>query len=224
MPTDSGTPRITLPRGLIVLSCLWIAISWVTLFGVRPPVQAVASSYADGVTMLSISVLLGITLGWPLLRTSGRVFQLPMRETLLDMLVLACGVQVTIWPLRLISTWSSGQTLVISLQLTAWIVITGALVRFGAGTRSAGRRAVAMLLTTLLLLAGLLLDTDSSPEPPWWSSLGVLRELAGSPRGAPITEGLLDTATLAVAGLGAWFVLAGVARLLPTVAADQPSD
>ena len=208
MSSAEANSGIPLPRGLIVLCCLWIATSWVMLFGLRPPVQAVASSYANSVTMMSISTMLGITIGWPLLRTSGRGFQAPFRQTLLDMVVLACAVQVTIWPLRLISTWSTMQALVITCQLTAWIIIYGSLVHFGASSRNGWVRSGVMFVAVAVLVIGALLAPLA--EAPWWSALEMLRELTSSPQGAPIRNGLVGAAAAATAGIGLWILLGGI--------------
>lgn len=208
MSAAEPSPNIPLPRGLIVLCCLWVATSWVMLFGLHPPVQAVASSYSNSVTMMGISAILGITIGWPLLRTSGKGFEAPIRQTLLDMLVLACAVQVTIWPLRLISTWSTVQTLLITCQLTSWVIVYGALVYFGAGSRNGWTRTMVMFIALLVVTLSLLLP--ASGNAPWWSPIEMLRELADSPQGAPTQNGMVGAAATATAGLGLWILLGGI--------------
>jgi hypothetical protein len=208
MSAAETSPGVPLPRGLIVLSCLWIAISWVMLFGLHPPIQAVAVSYTNSVRMMGISTMLGITIGWPLLRTSGRVFQAPLRQTLLDMVVLACAVQVTIWPLRLISIWSTTQTLFITCQLTSWIILYGALVHYGAGSRNGWIRSMVMFIAVSVVILGLLLAAPG--DAAWWSPLEMLRELTDSPQGAPTNHALVAAAATTTAGLGLWILRGGI--------------
>lgn len=208
MDSSKSTRTLTLPRGLIVLACLWIAFSWLILFGVDPPVQAVATSYSDSVTMMTISTILGISIGWPLLRTSGRRFTLPLRQTLLDMIVLACAVQVITWPLRLVSTWSVTHTVLISAAICAWLIPFGAIVRFGASTRSTVVRSCAMGLALILVVAGgLLANTDMDP---WWSPLDSVISRARRQPSVLTMNSAGGIVAVAIAGIGLWILLSGI--------------
>lgn len=211
-----GSPEpvrtLTLPRGLIVLCCLWIAISWLILFGVHPPIQPVAASYSDAVIMMITSTMLGISIAWPLLRTSGRRFTLPLRQTLLDMIVLACAVQVIVWPIRLVSTWSVMQTVLIAGVLCAWIVMFGAIVRFGAASDRAAIRTTMMLLAILIVIVGALLSNGDGDS--WWSPLNSVIAAAQSRQNIPTPSTATGIATTSISGIGLWILLTGARKAL----------
>ena len=69
----------------------------------------------------------------------------PVRQVLLDLVVLLALVQVVIWPLRLVTPWSPGRTAALDATLTVWAVLAGALVASAAGSPRAGPRNLAML-------------------------------------------------------------------------------
>jgi len=200
-----------LPRGLIVLCCLWIAVSWITLFGVRPPVQPVSPSYSDDVMMMAVLTMLGITIGWPLLRTSGPTFRAPLPQTCLDVIVIACAIQVVFWPLRLVTNWSVPQTAVIVLDITLWVILYGAIVWLGAGSASHRLRTSAMAIATIISLGGLLLARDQGL--PWWSPVSSARFLTEGVMNDPRDTGLAMTIPLSVAATGLWALLAGIRSL-----------
>ena len=200
-----------LPRGLIVLCCIWIAASWIMLFGVRPPVQPVSSSYADNVTMMSMLTMLGITIAWPLLRTSGPPFNAPIRQTCLDMLVLACGVEIVFWPLRLLTNWSVGQTGAIVLVITLWILLYGSIIWLGAGTPRPRRRALAMAIAVLLSLGGLVIARDQ-PDI-WWNPMSTARTLTTGVMNDPVETAIRMAVPLSLATIGMWLLLVGLALL-----------
>ena len=200
-----------LPRGLIFLCCLWIAVSWITLFGVRPPVQPVSSSYSDNVMMMAVLTMLGITLGWPLLRTSGPTFGSPLSQTCLDVIVIASAVQVVFWPLRLVTNWSVPQTAVIVIDITMWVILYGAIVWIGAGSSRPRLRTSAMALATLISLGGLLLARNHAL--PWWSPVSSARFLSEGVMNDPRETGLGMILPLSMAAIGLWTLLAGVRSL-----------
>ena len=103
--TGSHT-HLVLPRALIFLASLWLIGSWFLAIGVRPPVQPSASSYEPGVRLMLLCVTTGLMIGWPLLRLSQATSPAPLRQTLLDLVVLLSMAQVVIWLLRLVTTWS----------------------------------------------------------------------------------------------------------------------
>src|SRR5437773_335452 len=98
MRDSSG--QLTLPRGLIFFAAVWLIVSWVTTIGLRPPVQPSSASYTPAVRLMMLCVTIGAMIGWPLLRLSQRRPALPVRQTLLDLIVMIALIQVVIWPLR----------------------------------------------------------------------------------------------------------------------------
>ena len=200
-----------LPRGLIVLCCIWIAASWIMLFGVRPPVQPVSSSYSDNVTMMSVLTILGITIAWPLLRTSGPPFSAPVRQTCLDMVVLASGVEIVFWPLRLLTNWSVGQTAVIVLVVTLWILLYGSIVWLGASAHRPRRRTLAMTIAVVISLGGLVIARDQLHT--WWSPMSTARSMTAGVMNDPMETAVRTAIPLFVATLGMWLLLVGLRSL-----------
>lgn len=176
-------PRPTPPRGLIFLASAWLMISWALTIGVRPPVQLHAASYTPAVRLLLLSIMSGIVFAWPLVRLSGGLRAWPIRQALLDLVVLLCLVQVVIWPLRLVTSWSPARSAVIDVCLIGWATAVAALISIGSIPARRGihtLRTVAMAVITLVALgvpAAELLSGESLPfsgPPPlgasgeWW--------------------------------------------------------
>lgn len=207
-----GDRGIILPRGLIILCCCWIAATWMLFFGLRPPVQAVSASYVESVMMMVTSTVMGIMIGWPLMRTTGRRFTAPFRQTILDMIVLACAAQVIIWPLRLVSTWSSAQAFLLTMELTALIIVVGALVNLGASATSPLIRTLVMTFAMIMVMSGLLLHEGDVAS--WWSPVDTARWMTSAPQGAPLEASLRTILLTGVSGLGLWLVSLGLVGLL----------
>jgi hypothetical protein len=107
---DSPRP-LFVPRGLVVLSALWIFIAWVTLFGFSPPVQAQSSSYGPSIQLLFATIGVGIAIAWPMLRLAGRASSVPLTQSIFDGLAILVLLQVVLWPLRLVTAWSLSRTI-----------------------------------------------------------------------------------------------------------------
>jgi hypothetical protein len=138
-------PTLVLPRGLILLASGWLVASWLLAIGLRAPIEASSASYTPGVRLMLICLAVGLVIGWPLLRMSQPPMPYPVRQILLDLVVLLALVQVVIWPLRLVTPWSPARTAALDGTLTAWTLLAGALVVSAAGSPRAGPRNLAML-------------------------------------------------------------------------------
>jgi hypothetical protein len=138
-------PTLVLPRGLIFLASVWLVASWLLAIGLRSPVEASSASYTPGVRLMLICLAVGLVIGWPLLRVSQPPMPFPLRQVLLDLIVLLALVQVVVWPLRLVTAWSPARTAALDATLTAWALLAGALVASVAGSPRAGPRNLAML-------------------------------------------------------------------------------
>jgi hypothetical protein len=147
-------PPLLLPRGLIFLSSLWLIGSWLLAIGVRAPVQPSSASYTPGVRMMLLCVTIGLMIGWPLLRLSQTSPPFPIRQTLLDLMVLLGLVQVVVWPLRLVTNWTPWRTAAIDATLAGWVMIAGAVVAAAITTNGKGPRMLAMLACVSLCLIG----------------------------------------------------------------------
>ncbi len=150
--TDDDTLPLLVPRGLVVLAALWIFLSWILLFGIRPPVQPQAASYGPSLEILFVSIGVGVAIGWPLLRLSARPSRAPILQAMLDGLSLVVLVQVVVWPLRLVTSWTLTRTLCVIGAFAAAVAITAALLGAVQGSRSARRRTVGMLASACAAL------------------------------------------------------------------------
>lgn len=151
---DESPPSVVLPRALIFLASIWLIGSWVIAIGLKRPVQPSSSSYEPGVRLMLICLTTGLMIGWPLLRLSQISTRLPMRQTILDLIVLLSMVQVVLWPLRLVTTWPVERTAAIDATITGWLLIFGAVIAAAIGSDRRGPRNLAMIVCIGLCLAG----------------------------------------------------------------------
>ncbi len=223
-------PRPHPPRGLIFLASAWLVVAWVLSIGWRPPVQAHAASYMPGVRLLLLAVVSGICVAWPLVRLSGPPRAWPIRQALLDLAVLLCLAQVVVWPLRLVTTWTSERSALIDTCLGGWAVATTALVALGTTSLSRFQgtlrvlcmsAAVAMVAAAPSLALGrgrslpVRIGSTADFDPSWWWTV------AGSPLTAihALTAGGADAPSSlewAVARVGWWVALGAWAAVALT--------
>ncbi len=149
-----NSPPLLLPRGLIFLASIWLIGSWMLSIGLRPPVQPSSASYMPGVRMMLLCVITGLMIGWPLLRLSQDRPPYPIAQTLLDLVVLVGLVQVVVWPLRLVTTWTTLRTAAIDATLIGWLLLAGAVVAGAITSNRAGPRNAAMLVCLIMCLGG----------------------------------------------------------------------
>ncbi len=154
MPRLAQSPPLLLPRGLIFLASLWLIASWIIALGWRTPVQPSSASFTPGVRLMLLCVTIGLLIGWPLLRLSQSRPWYPIRQTLLDLLVLLGLVQVVLWPLRLVTTWTPLRTAAIDATLAGWLVLAGAIVASAIITERRGARLLAMIACVAMCLLG----------------------------------------------------------------------
>jgi hypothetical protein len=210
---------LLLPRALIFLASIWLIGSWVLAIGLRPPVQPSSSSYEPGVRLMLVCVTTGLMIGWPLLRLSQIATRFPLRQTLLDLLVLLAMVQVVLWPLRLVTTWSPQRTAAIDATMAGWLLLAGAAIASAIGTSRMGPRSLAMLMCVAMCLLGPTLawigsmDGVSSYQLVELSPLMAIGTL-GQGGGAPLAASHWRwIGLLLAAGAMAWGCLAGLALL-----------
>jgi len=156
-------PPLILPRGLIFLSSLWLIVSWLLAIGLRAPVQPSSASYTPAIREMLLCVTIGLMIGWPLLRLSQTCPPYPIRQTLLDLVVLLGLLQVVVWPLRLVTNWTPLRTAAIDATITGWHLLAGAMVAAAVATPNRGPRVLVMIACVVMCLAG--------PVAAW---LGVL--------------------------------------------------
>ncbi|MCH7601340.1 MAG: hypothetical protein IIB54_01120 [Planctomycetes bacterium] len=145
---------IILPRGLIFLSSLWLIGSWIITMGHRQPIQISSASYTPSFRLMLLCIVIGLMIGWPLLRLSRQAQHHPIIHTFLDLSVLISLVQIILWPLRLITPWSSLRTASVDATICGWLLIAGAIVASVMGSERRGPRNLAMFACVCLCLLG----------------------------------------------------------------------
>lgn len=151
MLADPPRP-LFVPRGLVVLSALWIFIAWVTLFGFSPPVQAQSSSYGPSIQLLFATIGVGVAIAWPMLRLAGRASSVPLTQSIFDGLAILVLLQVVLWPLRLVTAWSLSRTIALDVVLALTIVSTGALLSLASASSRPRTRTFAMMVLVVIAL------------------------------------------------------------------------
>ncbi|MFZ9881363.1 MAG: hypothetical protein ACO3QC_08180, partial [Phycisphaerales bacterium] len=126
-------------------------LSWVFIFGWHPPVQSQAASYGPSLNLLFVSVGIGIAVGWPLLRLSARPIPKPAMQAALDGLAIFMLLQIVVWPLRLVTSWTLARVLALDGALAAAVAITGAMLALSTGDARPRTRSIAM--ATMLVVA-----------------------------------------------------------------------
>jgi hypothetical protein len=129
--------------------------------------------------MLLLMLAAGLVLAWPLARLSGPPRPWPIRQALLDLVVLLCLVQVVVWPLRLVTRWPIERSAAIDLCLCGWAAAAAAAVVVGTiparragGVLRTGSMLACVLLFGAMPFLGLMLGaplpftTLPSPESP----------------------------------------------------------
>ncbi len=151
------SPPLLLPRGLILLACVWLIGSWLLSIGVKPPIEPSSASYTPGVRLMLVCIGIGLMIGWPLLRLSwagGEPTAHPIVQTVLDLIVLVSLIQVVIWPLRLVTPWTVARTAALDATLVGWTVLGGAVVASAIGSHRGGVRNLAIAACLAMCLLG----------------------------------------------------------------------
>ncbi len=143
-----------LPRGLILLACVWLIGSWLLSIGVKPPIEPSSASYTPGVRLMLVCIGIGLMIGWPLLRLSQSATARPILQTVLDLIVLLSLIQVVIWPLRLVTPWTLARTAALDATLVGWTVLGGAVVASAVGSGRDGVRNLAIAACLAMCLLG----------------------------------------------------------------------
>jgi hypothetical protein len=142
---------LVIPRGLVMLTALWVFASWLFLFGTNPPIQAQSASYGPTIQMLFALVGVGVGIAWPLLRLTGQRSRQPVAQALVDGLAIVVLLQVVIWPLRLVTTWSLPRTVGVHIALILSVCCVGALLSIAHASSNPRTRTAAMALLVALV-------------------------------------------------------------------------
>ena len=143
-------PPLILPRNLIFFAFIWLVATWFQSVGFEPPIYANAATYEPGVREMLLFVMLGLTIAWPLYRLSSPRSHWPVSQVVLDLVVLLSMVQVVLWPLRLVTTWTNPRTAALDATICFWTLIIGAFVALAMTSRNGAVRAATMLLCIVI--------------------------------------------------------------------------
>lgn len=127
---------------------------------------------------LVVTISVGVLIFWPLLRLSQDV---PHEGSLLaiakDLFIVLVPVQAVVWPQMFLARWSVETVLAMSLALTAWTLVTGAVLVLALRRRGTVRTGW-MMLCIALAIGGLVIGIASG-----MSDMDPLRPR--EPRAAP---------------------------------------
>ncbi len=173
--------QVRLPRFLLLWWSLWLLASWFMAFGWRWWIQPSIATYITASQRMMLSVMLGVTIVWPLYRLVLRPSHTPRLLPLVDWVAIFATLQVLLWPMRVPTQWSAVEVLLIDLTIFAWGLLYAALIGFGTMGAGRRRRATVMLLCVLLAVAGpavalLLGSIGTTGESLWlhWSPVTSL--------------------------------------------------
>ncbi len=141
-----------------MLSSLWVFLCWILLFGFRPPVQPQAASYGPSIQMLFLLIGVGIAIGWPLLRLSARPSSAPFAQAAIDGISIFVLMQVVVWPLRLVTSWTLARAVAIDAAMAAAIMLSAALLASSQSSPSHRRRTWSMVIAVALVLGPAMAD------------------------------------------------------------------
>ena len=214
--TESPTPPLELPRGLVFGASTWLAVSWVVSIGIRPPVQPTSTAYTPAARMLVVAIMLGILIAWPLARLSASKPRRPLMSAFLDMISLMVLTQIVIWPLRLVTTWPVERIMVISLDVISNTLLVGGLLALSGTTRRGASMAMLALLALVVIPPIVALGT---PIDPIFSASPLVRIwvlASGGPAPLPPAAWVAGLVTAVVAVL-VWMI---AGRISGTALAD----
>lgn len=226
------------PRGLVLLSAAWIAVSWLVSFGLRMPLQISAGALTPGVRSMLICCALGALVAWPMLRLCQPAPRAPVRATLLDAATVIVLLQTVLWPLRLATTWAPERTALIDVVLAAHVLACCGILMIALPWRSGMVRGAAMA-GCLLVAAGpaSALAAGGFPEhaaalPGWigggFPSMGeVMRATSSRPESGAWRDAwiaLAGGAALAAAGAIAGAVTTGATGSGPRLRGAAGAD
>ncbi|MGA0420593.1 MAG: hypothetical protein ACO3P9_11270 [Phycisphaerales bacterium] len=212
MPSAPATPPEPPPRGLLIASAAWVLLSLLVAYGLRPPVLPLATSYAPAARIALVVMLAGALIAWPLLRLSQRTPARPVHRTLLDVVVLAGALQVTLWPLRLAAAWPIERTVAADVWFLGWLLAAASAVMLGGVLRSHAARTLLMGVLLIVAAGPILLAPWLADAPggeaftgtplAWLSPFGGLARLAAPGRLDLLPDERTAAYAAAVAGLG----------------------
>lgn len=203
-PEVTPRPPLVVPRGLVFLATGWLVGSWLLAVGLTRPIMPSSAVYEPGAHIFLCSMVVGVLVAWPLLRLSGPLLLRSHAVAMLDLVALAVLVQIVLWPLRLMTSWTVERAALIDALLLGFILVGGALIAM-ATARGGGVRVMASIALLAWLIVPLFIE-------PFLSPLGLMWE-ASSGSGEVVGAGTwVYVAFLGIAG-GVLWALSGLSRV-----------
>ena len=165
-PETGPYPPVAVPRSLVFLASGWLFGSWVLAVGLHPPIQPSSLVFEPSARLFLASIVLGILVAWPLFRLSGPRQPRGRVATGLDLISLIVLIQIVLWPLRLMTSWSVEQTALIDALLIGWVTLGGVFIAAAAPRGPAVRVAAMSVLLGWLIMP--------LPFAFTWSPLGMI--------------------------------------------------
>ncbi|HEX8876670.1 MAG TPA: hypothetical protein VF777_07985 [Phycisphaerales bacterium] len=104
---------------------------------------------------LVVTITVGVLVFWPLIRLSQDVPEEgSILATLKDLAIVLIPVQAVVWPQMFLARWSLDTLMAMSLALTAWTLVIGAILVLALRVPNT-KRSLWMLLCLVLALGGL---------------------------------------------------------------------
>ncbi len=228
--TNHTTTPLFIPRGLVMLTALWVFVSWIWLFGFSPPLQAQASSYSPSIRLLFASIGVGIGVAWPLLRLSGRASRAPCMQSTYDALAVLVILQVVLWPLRLVTSWTLTRALVLDGALACSIASIASVLALTNGLQRERTRSIVMsALCVVALVPGAWIVCAGGDAPPLATALSAPKLLAFLADATPLDpqEREWNLVGLACASAIFWLAAAGIGSFLaerPRALSEDSTD
>ena len=204
----------------MIMWCLWLMASWAINHDFNAPVPAAR--------WMIFSAWVGMAVVWPTWRLSvaqgrrqaGRQSWPLSLSILLDWLNLNLVLQAVIWPLRLTTGWTIGQTIWLCIAIASWSLLVAAVVAWGVRTQRGGRRTAAMIVCLILLLGEpVLIACINHKMNIFWSMvvspIEAIRILTTHPSIWPATLHGPRVVVSIVMACTAWAALAVVGRVTP---------
>ncbi len=126
------------PRTFALLWTLYLMLSTLVMFASLSASPSVTPEvYRPAARVLLVSVMIGITLLWPMTRLSQLgPSKRPIASVLKDLVVVLLPVQALVWPhaLGMLSGWPLSVVAALALSMGAWALVTGGVLGIALAT------------------------------------------------------------------------------------------
>lgn len=204
--------NVRLPRALLLWWSGWLLCSWALCFGVHGWIMPSSVTFSTASQRLLFSIMLGITLVWPVYRFVGRPARTPRLLALVDWATIFVTTQVALWPLRVPAQWSLERVGLIDASIWSWGLVISAIVALGTSASRHIWRVAAMSACLALCVAAPLLALFNGASSPAvgadslleWSPLTAVWRYSGIGQLHTLGDEWTRIAIVATVGIIAW--------------------